>query len=220
MTGFSLNVSQYVNTLRYLRPVQIYGRLWHNIYRPKPDLKPPPELRTPSGIWCTPAAKYPSFTPPTRFRLLNEDHEIVSAADWNRPAWNKLWLYNLHYFDDLSAGGADERLDAHYALIRCWIAENPPGIGNGWEPYPLSLRIVNWIKWLLAGNKPDCEALASLAVQARFLNKRLEYHLLGNHLFSNAKTLVFAGLFFAGPEADAWLAKGWKVLADEIPEQV
>jgi hypothetical protein len=26
------------------------------------------------------------------------------------------------------------------------------GKGVGWEPYPTSLRIVNWIKWPFSGN--------------------------------------------------------------------
>jgi len=83
-------------------------------------------------------------------------------------------------------------------LIKKWVQENPPGEGNGWEPYPISLRIVNWVKWDLAKNCLSDEALHSLAVQARYLLKRPEFHLLGNHLFANAKALIFAGLFFYG----------------------
>ncbi|MDW8468891.1 MAG: alginate lyase family protein [Burkholderiales bacterium] len=60
----------------------------------------------------------------------------------------------------------------------------------------------------------------SLAVQARWLRARLEWHLLGNHLWANAKALVFAGSFFAGPEADAWRARGLEMLRHELREQV
>ena len=60
----------------------------------------------------------------------------------------------------------------------------------------------------------------SLAVQARWLRKRLEYHLLANHLLTNAKALVFAGLYFQGQEANEWLHTGLTVLRDELPEQV
>ncbi len=62
--------------------------------------------------------------------------------------------------------------------------------------------------------------LDSLAVQVRFLRKRLEVHLLGNHLFANAKALVFAGLYFSGDEAEEWLQKGLSILEREVPEQV
>ncbi|MFO1266416.1 MAG: heparinase II/III family protein [Rubrivivax sp.] len=82
------------------------------------------------------------------------------------------------------------------------------------------MRIVNWIKWFLAGEPAQAPWLASLAVQARWLAQRLEWHLLGNHLFANAKALFFAGLFFEGREADEWLATGARILERELPEQV
>ncbi len=93
-------------------------------------------------------------------------------------------------------------------------------IGNGWESYPISLRIVNWIKWAFADNRLSENAIQSLAVQARYLSKRLEFHLLGNHLFANAKALLFAGLFFDGDEAEQWLRKGMDILAHEVGEQI
>lgn len=215
-----LNASRYFHTLRYLRPVQVYGRLWHKLYHPKPDLSPPNAIRPLSGIWRDPIRKSPSLIGPQRFRFLNVEHDILSASDWNHPSWEKLWLYNLHYFDDLNAVNPVERLGWHYSLIMRWIADNPPGTGHGWEPYPLSLRIVNWIKWALAGNAMPNAMLENLAVQVRYLSRRMEYHLLGNHLFANAKALMFAGLFFHGSEATRWLAKGLRILNREIPEQI
>jgi uncharacterized heparinase superfamily protein len=157
---------------------------------------------------------------PTRFRFLNFEHDIRAPADWNSPELPKLWLYNLHYFDDLNADGAVSRAGWHRNLIARWITENPPGIGAGWEPYPLSLRIVNWLKWVLAGNALGEDMHQSLAVQARFLKGRIERHLLGNHLFANAKAFIFLGCFFEGDEAEAWLRCGLDILEHEVPEQV
>ena len=154
------------------------------------------------------------------YRFLSDTHVVSDVADWNRADWPKLWLYNLHYFDDLNADAASARAAWHQAMIARWISENPPAQGNGWEPYPLSLRIVNWIKWSRAGNVLDAGALHSLAVQVRWLSGRLERHLLGNHLLANAKALLFAGLFFAGPEADAWRDKGLALLQHELAEQI
>lgn len=57
----------------------------------------------------------------------------------------KLWRYNLHYFDYLL--DSDRCSKAKARLISDWIDRNPIGIGDGWEPYTLSLRIVNWIKF-------------------------------------------------------------------------
>lgn len=205
-------------------------------YRPKPDRRPTPAVRPVPGRWVPPVAKPVSLLGPTTFRFLNETHALAGAGHeaaggrdpWNDPARDKLWLYNLHYFDDLNAAGREERLPWHLALLQRWVAENPPGYGNGWEPYPTSLRVVNWIKWALAYSAaregvsavlpPAC--LQSLAVQVRWLSRRLEHHLLGNHLFANAKALVFAGTFFVGPEADRWRTLGLRLLARELGEQI
>ena len=167
-----------------------------------------------------PCFRTASMTGPRSFRFLNVDREFASAADWNRPDWPKLWLYNLHYFDDLVADKADARARWHRELIRRWIDENPPGRGNGWEPYPTSLRLVNWIKWILAGNTPVSGMLDSLAIQARHLSLRLEYQFLGNHLFVNAKALVYAGSFFKGPHADKWIQTGLGIVDREVQEQI
>jgi len=207
-------------TVRPLKPAQIYGRVLFRLARPRPDLGPPPPLRTRAGPWTEPVARAPSLIGPERVRFLNETGDVAGAMAWNDPGRAKLWLYNLHYFDDLRARGATERGAWHRALIARWIAENPPGLGNGWEPYPVSLRIVNWIAWGLAGHQPPPGFADSLAIQARWLSRRLEHHLLGNHLLANAKALVFAGLWFEGAEADAWLATGLGVYRRELAEQV
>lgn len=154
------------------------------------------------------------------FVFLNESRLIAAKAAWNDSAVEKLWLYNLHYFDDLNAEDAAKRREWHIRLIERWIEENPPGYGNGWEPYPISLRIVNWIKWALGGGELSPRAIASLAIQTRFLCERLEFHLLGNHLLANAKALIFAGTFFELEEAEVWFAKGWAILRREMPEQI
>lgn len=153
-------------------------------------------------------------------RFLNETGSVASAAHWNDHTKPKLWLYNLHYFDDLSGPIDAKHRQSQRDLIRRWIAENPIGHGNGWEPYPISLRIVNWIKWASAGGPFDSDMQQSLIRQVRYLALHIEWHLLGNHLFANAKALVFAGLYFEGAEANRWLARGRDILAKQLPEQI
>jgi len=133
---------------------------------------------------------------------------------------SKLWRYNQHYFDDLNALNADRRGEWHLALLLRWVAENEPGSAVGWDPYPTSLRIVNWVKWQSAGSVLPDACVQSLVIQARWLTQRIEWHILGNHLFANAKALIFAGVFFSGEEADQWLHEGLKIIGDQLPEQV
>lgn len=210
----------YWNTLRHLRPIQFYWRVRSRIVRPPADLRPAPSPRALANpCWSEPAQREASMVGPIRFRFLNESHDLP-GRDWDDPGRAMLWRYNLHYFDDLNARDSGSRATWHQNLLNRWINENPAGSGTGWEPYPTSIRIVNWIKWALGGGRLSTEAVHSLAVQARWLSRRMEHHLLGNHLFSNAKALVFAGLFFEGAEAQAWLEQGLPILAREIREQI
>ena len=209
----------YWRTLRHLRLQQVLGRIRFRIARPRPDMRPSPPQRTPSGPWAAPARREASLVGDATFTFLGERHAL-DAIGWDDPEVAKLWRYNQHYFDDLNAFDAGHRAVAHAGLVTRWIAENPPASGTGWEPYPVSLRIVNWIKWAMGGGALSANAAHSLAVQARWLCRRLEFHLLGNHLFANAKALVYAGLFFEGPEANEWLGLGCSILAREVCEQV
>jgi len=214
------NILRLFHTVRYLRLRQIGYRLWYRFRNPVPGLRPAPSMRQLLGCWRTPVSKPVAMVAVDRFRFLNKTYTISGAADWNSPALPKLWLYNLHYFDDLIAVNAETRKSWHFDLIQLWVTENPPGKGNGWEPYPISLRAVNWIKWALAGNVLPEEVGHSLVVQIRLLRQRLEYHLLGNHLWANGKALIFAGLFFEGSESDGWLDKGMEIVKRELAEQV
>ena len=163
------------------------------------------------------------------FRLLNVERPLQEATDWDDPSVEALWRYHLHYFDDLNAEEAAQRVSWHRVLLQRWLVDNPPGEGIGWDPYPTSLRMVNWVKWELrsgksretgeateldsvigdtevgnGGARAESNAISpgdlenSLAVQARWLRRRLEHHLLGNHLLANAKALIFAGCFLKG----------------------
>lgn len=204
-------------TIRHLRPAQIINRILRRV-KPVPDIRPPSfALKMSHGTIAPFVERLLSILGNANFIFLNHSRQLVWPHGWGDSAAPKLWLYNLHYFEGLLCPETPDTLKEE--LIARWLLDNPPGRGVGWEPYPLSLRIVNWIKWSLIGGKLSDDAVRSLAVQARFLHATLEYHLLGNHLFANAKALVFAGCFFAGEEAERWLCKGLNILGTQIKEQ-
>lgn len=222
-----MSVARYWHTLRYLRPRQVFGRLWFHVYRPATERRPAPPRRAASRPWQRAGWREPSMLGPGSVTFLNVNADVSSAEDWNDVSRGHLWLYNLHYFDDLTARGFEERREWHEVLVGRWIRENPAGVGAGWDSYPTSLRITNWVKWMLAspGSMPspagdEQKMLDSLAMQVRWLGKRLERHLLGNHLWANAKALVVAGLFFDDAEAEEWRRRGLEILLAEIDEQI
>jgi uncharacterized heparinase superfamily protein len=214
------SLANYFHTLRHLRPVQVFGRIRFKLWRPRPDQRPAPPLRVASAESATPIRAPQSLIGPDRFRFLNLEGVCSEAAHWGGQGRSQLWTYNLHYFDDLNSADAAARQPWQEQLVQRWIDENPPGAGIGWDPYPVSRRIVNWIKWSRAGNSLTPEARQSLAVQARWLSRRIESHLQGNHVFVNAKALIFSGLYFDGEEANGWLRRGLNLMRSEITEQV
>jgi uncharacterized heparinase superfamily protein len=210
----------YWETIRHLKVRQITNRLRRKIFPPKFDERAfSGAVRQRIGNWGEPARRSQSQMSATAFRFLGVVGNIDESG-WDNPEFDKLWRYNLHYFDDLSADGASSRRDWHAAVVERWIDGNPPPIGSGWEPYPTSLRIVNWIKASLCDFELSNAAIANLALQARWLSLNIEYHLLANHLFVNAKAMIFAGLYYAGPEADKWLQLGISILRAELDEQI
>jgi len=208
------------NTVRYLKFVQIANRFKRKFVKPKIDFSETPEISIISHQFKPPIKCPQKIFDDGVFKFLNKEVNIHSVKDWNINNQDKLWLYNLHYFDDLNAVDSEQRYSFHGNLIQEWIDNNPVGYKNGWEPYPSSLRIVNWIKWFLLTGNCKQTWLDSLANQTRFLSQNLEYHLLGNHLFANVKALIFSGLYICGDEANRWYRTGINILCKELPEQV
>ena len=58
------------------------------------------------------------------FIFLNKKETISLETDWNNKKFPKLWLYNLHYFDDLISFNYKSRKKWHYALLDDWIINN------------------------------------------------------------------------------------------------
>jgi uncharacterized heparinase superfamily protein len=144
-----------------------------------------------------------------RFTFLNETRVRPS---WDQPDAPRLWRFHLHSFDYA------RELEPHVfrELAHSWIDANRGLRGDGWHPYTISLRVVNWCEALLAFG--DDETIrASIYAQAAFLARHLEHDVRGNHLLENARALIRAGAFF---DERRWLARGADVLRVEVPEQV
>ena len=208
-------------TLRFLKPIQFYWRIYLKLVQYFPISTSINGFVKTKDLRLTPSIRKNTTLLNNQFSFLNETSSSELPIDWNASQMSKLWLYNLHYFDYINQDNIDN--DIAFELIHDWINKNPVGIGNGWEPYPLSLRIVNWIKFISPTNHSSSQLTQihkSLFLQARFLFRHLEYHLLGNHLFKNGVALMFAGTYFEGEEAEYWLKKGVQIITEQVKEQV
>jgi uncharacterized heparinase superfamily protein len=165
-----------------------------------------------------------------RFSFLNHYEELISI-DWTHRYVSHLWSYNLHYFDyalDLAWAYrmiGDPRFARGFSqLATDWIEQSSSGRGDGWEPYALSIRSVNWMfALLLLGDALDAEPREAIASsifrQLSVLSKRLETHLLANHYQKNLQALAIGGLFFDCPRAEIWRRKSANALWREFEVQ-
>jgi uncharacterized heparinase superfamily protein len=167
------------------------------------------------------------------FRFVDIARNCVDGIPWSASDLNRLWLYHLNYFDFLNVNLSSRKeaplLAAALKLALDWCRQNLTGTETGWEPYPLSLRIVNWLKFLCRnaesaercdGGRTVWQLLDSLCTQARTLEIKLELDLMANHLLKNAKALIFAGALIDFPESDRWLHQGEAILEQQLREQV
>ncbi|MBU6434159.1 MAG: heparinase II/III family protein [Nitrospirae bacterium] len=210
----------YTRTLVHLRPTQVLAQILKRVLPSPTQFSPIHGLRLRPGVGlspCLPHSRLPGRD--HSFCFLNQEKTFPDGGiDWTSKDMPKLWRYNLHYFDYLFDAGRSH--DAKVHLISDWIAKNPPGTGDAWEPYTLSLRIVNWIKFFLKNDTAIREEwLQSLYTQALWLEKNVEYHILANHYLKNGVALFFSGMYFDGTDADQWLAKGRQILGSELDEQ-
>ena len=215
-----MSILYYFHTLRYLTLKQIFYQILRRLYKPHIRfIDIIPDICTISSKFCTPIEKDISIINYGLFVFYGEFGNLKDIG-WEGSEKEKLWRYNQHYFDDLNAKNASHRKKIHIKLFNNWILDSSSGKNIGWDPYPLSLRIVNWIKWDIKNSYFSKTLQNSLFNQCRSLEKKIEYHISGNHIFANAKALIFAGCYFEGKKSDRWLNKGFKILIHELNVQI
>ena len=213
-------IGLYYRTVKYLKPIQIRYRLWYilrNKFRQLTGYSYPlsiPKEGYPlnlldgcmSSVSCQPSSK--------TFTFLNQSHTFEGGIDWNFSKYGKLWAYNLNYFEYLQQ--EDMTQEQGLELIREFIG-NIENNNEGLEPYPISLRSINWIKFLGKHEIRDDEIDASLYAQYQILFDNLEYHLLGNHLLENGCSLLFGAYYFQDEEL---YNKAKEMLKEQLEEQI
>jgi hypothetical protein len=154
------------------------------------------------------------YTSHRRFSFLNIEHEFTNAVDWDLSDYGKLWTYNLNYFDFL----LDENMSKQegLALMDDFISQ-VNSLKNANEPYPISLRILNWVKFLQQYEIEDPKYIRFIVSDLDLLSRIPEYHLMGNHLLENGFALYFGGTV-TGLYNYSSLGKG--ILLAELDEQI
>ncbi len=148
------------------------------------------------------------------FRFINIEHEFENRINWNENSKNKLWLYNLGYFDYLNQKTITKKEGLF--LIYDFI-ENYSTLNDAKEAYPTSLRIINFIKFISKHNIHDPLILEIIKEDANRLSENIEFHLLGNHILENGFALWFAANLFNDKR---FYRISNKILKSQLNEQV
>lgn len=210
-----MNLGLLWRTTRHLKPVQIWQQLLRRLRQPRPPGLPPANLTSPLPKLADGCPRSGKHLGDHRFRFLNHEVDFGSEVDWNAAEQPMLWRYNLHYFEFLAQ--AELSIEDGWRLIRAWIKQHPYTKGAiGWHPYPISLRIVQWIRWMARVGETPADVLASLWQQADSLSQQIEWHILGNHLFVNGKALWFAGVVLG---EEHWQRTGERIVREQTEEQ-
>ena len=206
-----MNIPLLIETLRFLRPAQVLYRLKRNLHQPKLELKAAPNVTRCCKIKET-IAKPQCLDGNGQFTFLN----LTSTfQDWNQMEHGSLWTYNLNYMDWLEQEGMTAEDGTKWIDL---FIHDLPANRTGQDPYPTALRIINWMKFF--AKHPDCLnalRLNSLYSQVVLLSKKLEYHVLGNHLLEDAYALYISAVFF---NEENLYEKSFKLLQSQLKEQI
>ena len=182
-------------TVKYLKRTQIYYRSYYFV---KNRLVNSQKFKNPReemiGLtWTSFLPANPTYSGNNTFTFLNQKKKFENKIDWNYATHGKLWVYNLNYFDFLNQKTITK--EDGIALIDSYV-QNEYLLKDGLEPYPISLRGINWIKFLAKHNIKNKKIDYLLYNHYHRLLKNLEYHLLGNHLLENGFSLLFGAYYF------------------------
>lgn len=246
----------YIHTLRYLKPAQIWYRMrrlirrrwWQISGRQAPQSNYEYSFRGvflypglfdigSQGTWSESVADRclrAEAVAEQRFNFLNQCVSFDEQPEWHNTELTRLWRFHLHYFDfvnDLIIWYASGKPNAAFQTFRrlasSWIDHNQRLEGDGWHPFTISVRLVNWINAMSVFERQLVDdqsfyqnLLSSLFGQAQFLSKDIEFDVRGNHILKNIKALLFVGLSFNGRGPQQWYRRALRLLELELIEQV
>jgi len=209
-------LSLYYNTLKHLTATQVMYQVYNKV-KPKRKLQfympntPKSMKKMTFGYRMEP---YNSLNEQKVFTFLNLSYTFENHVDWSFDEHGKLWNYNLQYLNFLNQSDLSKSLK----LEMLYDISKQLSDGNlQLEPYPVSLRGMNILRYYSQQTDPSVLVSSTLYGQFNYLSKNLEFHLLGNHLLENAFALMMAGYCF---NETKWITRAKSILTDQLNEQI
>lgn len=231
------NICNYLNTIRFLRPKQIFYRIYKSKYHMN--------AKSLDTLFIRPTVFIDGFDNDEEYMkrfaiddlvekdeilLLHEKHKI-DLESWNIEGEARhLWRFNLHYMEYLIPLAMQYRKtkekkyrDKIYLLLESWLDCHGDMKGDAWQSYTISLRLINWLIVIdvldeIVENKKLYDRLVdSIYLQYDYLKQHQEKHLLGNHYFENLKCILVCASCFG---EDRELIKYKREFLKQCEEQI
>ena len=195
----NLKLKRLYKTIRPLKPSQLWAMIYFRGYRGAIPFKALSleSMKVDNISLSFPKYQSSGWEQDMTFNFLNSK-AIVDENTWTTPNQSILWHYNLHYFDSLnSVNNTHQDLDYSQLILSWWHSHKAlSGAAIAWDPYPTSLRAVNFCKWYWGLKEPKSlinEDLWSIILNSHYreIKRKLEIHIQANHLFANLKALWF-----------------------------
>ena len=212
---YKMHLTCLFHTLSHLTIRQLFYQVFYRVHKPK---------YVPLKISYIPSLKSVRFiekyicldSKANKFEFINLSSHFTS---WNETSQGMLWAYNLNYMDWLC------QTDISYEDGKYWIDKfitELPQNKIGLDPYPIALRSINWIKFICKYSSQITDDTKkkwndSLYSQVRFLEKKIEYHLLGNHLLEDLYALFISSVYFKNEKL---FNKVSRMLIRELNEEI
>ncbi len=212
-----MNLIRLYHTVKYLRPTQIWFQGIQK-FKKKVSVKPTfSHYKEGKNLALTEFIPKSECCKGNTFFFLNQENDFCGS--WTPCETGDLWTYNLNYMDYLLQSSMSvER-------ARQWILnfiENLPQNKKGLEPYPITLRGINWIKFISQHpktfNAEERKRIdTSLYSQYTILSSNTEKHLLGNHYLENGYSLLWAAVYF---QDKTFYNQASSILKQELDEEI
>tara|TARA_B100000508_G_scaffold141091_1_gene146361 strand:+ start:97183 stop:98769 length:1587 start_codon:yes stop_codon:yes gene_type:complete len=213
-----LEFNKIFQTLIHLKIKQVWYQVKYRYFQRKRDYFNLKENIDTSHIAFAPDINSNNSLSDEEFSFLNlKSSQIIDSSnhiDWNYNGYGKLWTYNLNYFDYLQ----QEKISREKGLklLHDFCAQSQ-SLKDAYEPYPISLRTINWVKFLSKHRIHRVEIKNQLYQDVYRLYDQIEYHILANHLFENGFGLLFASFYFRDEKL---YSKAHKIINSQLKEQI
>lgn len=209
----------FISTARFLKQKQVFFLIYYKLKRPfirwikynSYNNSTVHNIAINAGFAILSEGKY---LKDNRFSFLNRVKQFDGIVDWNFAGYGKLWNYNLQYFDylhDAAISGEEKRRLIEECSIAILTKKIKP------EPYPVSLRLINWLIYKSASGYNSQSFVKAIQYQVDYLRNNLEYHIQANHLLENYFSLLVAGFALRDTKVTFFALKG---VNKELNEQI